>query len=190
MSGRKTFWTIFIIIILVAIFWLVKINFTTVKNRLTTADEITQNIPQLLQNAILPPPRAEKLKVKLFFSSVNNDNCEADQFKEVEIDNTLDDLGLIPKVTDLLLTESSATSTPGLFSALPATAQLLSFGYEDGKVSVDFNPEMNTGGGSCLMGLRRSQLEKTLLGLNEVSNLNIKTVEIKVDGETETALQP
>jgi len=190
MTGKKIFWTIFIIIIICAIFWLVKINFPTVKNRLTTADEITQSIPQLLQNAIVAPARLEKVKVKLFFSSVDNVDCQADKFKEVEIDNTLDDLGLIPKVINLLLAESSATTTDSLFSALPSDSQLLSFGYEDGRVSVDFSPEMNTGGGSCMMGLRRSQIEKTLLGLNEVTGLNIKTVEIKVDGETETALQP
>ena len=190
MTSRKFFWIVFIIIIVGAIFWLVKINFTTVKDKLTTADKITQNIPQLLQNAIVAPLRSEKVKVKLFFASVDNVDCQADQFKEVEIDNTLDDLGLIPKITNLLLAESSATSTPGLFSSLPVGAQLLSFGYEDGRVSVDFSPEMNTGGGSCAMGLRRNQIEKTLLGLNEVTSLNIKTVEIKVDGETETALQP
>jgi hypothetical protein len=40
------------------------------------------------------------------------------------------------------------------------------------------------------MGLRRSQIEKTLTALSEVSALRIKQVEIQVDGRSDTALQP
>jgi len=146
---------------------------------------VTKELNQLIEN------RSEKIKVKLYFSTVNNDACEADVFKQIEIKNPSEDLALIPQVIDLLLTaKTDGNLDDGWFSGLPVPAKLLSFGYEDGKVTLNFNTEMNVGGGSCMMGLRRQQLEKTTFSLNEISELKIKTVEIQVDGETETALQP
>ena len=39
------------------------------------------------------------------------------------------------------------------------------------------------------MQMRRSQIEKTLRALNDVSNLQIRGVEVQVEGDSDTALQ-
>jgi len=134
-----------------------------------------------------------QINLKLYFDNgSDSQTCQATGFKQVVVSRQSEDLSLIPQAVQLLIQESEdPTLTQNkLSTAIPFNTRLLSFGYEDNKAIVNFNAELNSGGGSCLMTMRRSQIEKTLMALNEVSDLEIKQVEIQVDGNAETALQP
>jgi hypothetical protein len=134
------------------------------------------------------------ISLKIYFDSaaVDNSNCEATVFKTATIARPEEELGLIPAVVNLLvqLSVPEDLAAENLLTAIPINTRLLSFGYEDNRAIVNFNDYLNEGGGSCLMQMRRSQIEKTLMALNEVSALDIKEVEIQVQGESSTALQP
>ncbi|MCX6785743.1 MAG: GerMN domain-containing protein [Candidatus Komeilibacteria bacterium] len=138
--------------------------------------------------------QSKKVVLKLYFAAnkFNNTDCEATTVKAVAIDRPDEDLALIPYVMKLLLQLSvpEDLSRENLASGIPINTRLYSYGYEDNKAIVNFSTELNSGGGSCLMSLRRSQIEKTLTALSEVSALRIKSVEIQVEGRSDTALQP
>lgn len=139
-------------------------------------------------------PKKDKITVNLYFarSDFGTVTCEANLAKKVIIDYPDNDLALIPEVMRLLLQLSQPGELPdtNVASAIPVNTRILSFGYEDNKVIVNFSSYLNEGGGSCMMQARRSQIEKTLKALNDVSSLKIKSVEIQVDGESVSALQP
>jgi len=135
-----------------------------------------------------------EVKFKLYFDKINDENedCLASGYQEVIAIRPEIEIGLIPVVIKSLIQVSNSEELAGqnLASALPINTRILSFGYENNTAIVNFNDELNTGGGSCLMSMRRSQIERTLKALNDVSNLQINYVEIQVNGESETALQP
>lgn len=139
-------------------------------------------------------PKSDVITLKLYFDNNQSDDfsCEAKAVKTVTIRRTEEDLGLIPQVVKLLIQLSipEDLAKEGLLTAIPVNTRLYSFGYENNKAIVNFNAELNEGGGSCLMLMRRSQIENTIKALNEVSGLQIREVEIQVEGETDTALQP
>ncbi|MBU1131129.1 GerMN domain-containing protein [Patescibacteria group bacterium] len=133
-------------------------------------------------------------KIKLYFDDLNQENsdCLPHIYQEVIIQKPEVEIGLIPVAIKALIQTSSLEdlAEQNLSSAISINTRLLSFGYENNTAIVNFNNELNVGGGSCLMAMRRGQIEKTLKALNEVSGLQIKDVEIQVEGESETALQP
>ncbi|HLD27869.1 MAG TPA: GerMN domain-containing protein [Patescibacteria group bacterium] len=135
-----------------------------------------------------------QVSLKIYFdsASVDDNNCEAAVFKTATVNRPEEDLGLIPAAVNLLIQLSipEDLAAENFLTAIPINTRLLSFGYEDNRAIVNFNDYLNEGGGSCLMQMRRSQIEKTLMALNEVSELEIKEVEIQVEGESSTALQP
>lgn len=141
-------------------------------------------------------PKSDKITLSLYFDQVDSDgqnfDCSANAVKQVTVLRPEAELGLIPLVMKLLIQLSSPEdlANDNLSSGIDLNARLYSFGYENNKVIVNFDPSLNAGGGSCLMTLRRSQIEKTLMALNQVSNLQIKQVEIQVEGDADTALQP
>ncbi|OGY88981.1 MAG: hypothetical protein A2927_00950 [Candidatus Komeilibacteria bacterium RIFCSPLOWO2_01_FULL_45_10] len=136
----------------------------------------------------------KNISLKIYFDDgrAADVDCQAGVPKTVTIERPSDDLALIPKVTQLLiqLSVTEELAKENLITGIPLNTRLLSFGYENNKAIVNFNADLNEGGGSCLMAMRRSQIEKTIKALNDVSDLQIKEVEIQVEGETETALQP
>lgn len=136
----------------------------------------------------------KNVSLKIYFDDGRSADidCQAGVPKVVTIERPSEDLALIPKVTQILIQLSVAEelAKENLITGIPINTRLLSFGYENNKAIVNFNADLNEGGGSCLMAMRRSQIEKTIKALNDVSNLEIKEVEIQVEGESETALQP
>ena len=138
--------------------------------------------------------KGQNITVKLYFdsASLENFNCEATAVKTATIRRPSEDLGLIPEIIKLLIQLSvpEDLEQENLLTAIPINTRIRSFGYEDNKAIVNFNADLNEGGGSCLMEMRRSQIAKTLMSLNEVTDLEIKEVEIQVEGDSQSALQP
>lgn len=141
-------------------------------------------------------PKSDKITLSLYFDKADaggqNYDCSAKTVRQVVVERPEAELGLIPLAVKLLLQLSvpEDLAKTGLSTSLDLNTRLYSFGYENNKAIVNFDASLNAGGGSCLMTLRRSQIEKTLMALNQVSDLQIKQVEIQVDGESDTALQP
>jgi len=145
-------------------------------------------------NTTIQKPRSDTLTISLYFldNKTGAIDCNATAVKKVIVKNPDNDLTLIPDMMRLLIQLSQPNSLPddNIYSAIPVNTRILSFGYEDNKAIVNFNSYLNQGGGSCEMQARRSQIEQTLKGLNNVSGLRIRNVEIQVEGDSATALQP
>jgi len=137
---------------------------------------------------------SDKAKIRLYFDDLNKENsdCLPDTYQEVIVQRPDVEIGLIPLAIKSLIqvSNSKELADQNLSSAIPVYTRLLSFGYENNTAIVNFNDELNKGGGSCAMAIRRGQIEKTLKALNEISNLLIKKVEIQINGQTELVLQP
>ena len=163
-------------------------------NFVFTKLEATQSEKSATSTTPVQKPRSDNLTISLYFlnNKTGATDCQAKAVKKVIVKNPDNDLTLIPDMMRLLIQLSQPNALPdaNLYSAIPVNTRILSFGYEDNKAIVNFNSYLNQGGGSCEMQARRSQIEQTLKGLNNVSGLRIKNVEIQVEGNSQTALQP
>ncbi len=140
---------------------------------------------------VTPVESLPSYKLYFYRSDDPEPDCQAHDYREVYISLPEEELALIPNVIKALLSpEKLELESLGLTTAIPQTTRLLSFGYDNNKAIVNFSSQLNKGGGSCEMGMRRSQIEKTLKALSEVSNLRIREVEIQVEGQLENVLQP
>lgn len=73
----------------------------------------------------------------------------------------------------------------GYVNSIPTGSKLNSLTIVNGEARADFNAITESGGGSCSMMARITQIEKTLLQF-----LTIKTVRLSIDGRTEDIFQP
>lgn len=147
-----------------------------------------------------PPEEAPKIilspevKLKLYFDDVkkSTDTCIADSYQEVLVARPEVELGLIPLAVKSLIQWSieQDLSAQGLTSAIPINTRLLSFGYENNTAIVNFNADLTAEGNNCQLLTLRSQIEKTIKALNNVSNIKINFVEIQVENEKWEAPQP
>jgi hypothetical protein len=85
----------------------------------------------------------------------------------------------------LLEGPSDQEKTEGYTSSIPTGASLNSISITDGVAYVDFNKTTESGGGSCSMAMRVSQIRQTLLQFP-----TIKNVILSIDGQTEPIFQP
>lgn len=75
----------------------------------------------------------------------------------------------------------------GFYTTLPPNTKVNYIKIDSDKIVVDFNKNINSGGGSCEMTQRRSQIENTLKNLPGSKGKNIV---ISADGDSEKVLQP
>lgn len=75
----------------------------------------------------------------------------------------------------------------GFYTTLPENTKINSIMITDNSISVDFDKNLNSGGGSCEMQQRRSQIESTLEHLPMAKD---KKIIISVEGSQDKALQP
>jgi len=151
------------------------------------------NIDNNLNTVEVPVEEDKRPIYKLYFglTSSQDTDCVAKYYREVHLTVLEEEIALIPIIIKALLSpDQLKLEELKLFTAIPENTKLLSYGYDNNKAIVNFDKELNSGGGSCAMQMRRSQIEKTLISLSEVSNLNIKAVEIQVEGSFENVLQP
>lgn len=88
-------------------------------------------------------------------------------------------------ISELLKGPTPAEKEQGYFSSIPAGSQLNSIKIENGTASVDFNQTTESGGGSCSMVERVSQINFTLKQFPTV-----KAVKLSIDGRTGDIFQP
>jgi len=133
----------------------------------------------------------DKSIFKLYFARNGQENCQASYYREIYLNPEAEEFALIPKIVMAILRPGElALENLELFTSIPLGTKLLSYGYDNNKVIVNFDLTLNEGGGSCMMELRRSQIEKTLFSLNENTDLDIREVEIWVNNSPDEVLQP
>lgn len=88
-------------------------------------------------------------------------------------------------INELIEGPTSSEEETGYLTSLPEGLQLSSLRVEDDVAYADFNEVLNQGGGSCMMTGRTAQIEETLKQFPTV-----ESVEITVNGESETIMQP
>ncbi len=86
---------------------------------------------------------------------------------------------------ELLKGPSEKEINEGFKTVIPEGSELLNLSITDGVAYADFNDILNKTGGSCAVGMIRSQIESTLKQFSSV-----KEVVISVEGNVEEALQP
>ena len=131
-------------------------------------------------------PKQEFSTITLYFYNQNIkpvDNC-----KEV-----------VPVTRQIPKTEKIATATleqllggptaeekkSGYTTVIPEGSKLNSLNIVDGEAQVDFNEATQSGGGSCSMLARVTQIRQTLLQFS-----TIKTIKLSINGATEPIFQP
>jgi len=130
----------------------------------------------------------------IFFGSTKYDptgsNCETVYW--VHIPATSSEENPITKNIELLLAgPTSRWKDQGYFSAIPGGTKLLAMKEQNNVVTLNFSKELNAGGGSCEMQLRRSQIIATAKAAAEAHlGKTIDRVIIEVEGDAATALQP
>jgi hypothetical protein len=130
---------------------------------------------------------------KLYFglNSTKGKDCQAVFYREIYLPPQEDEIGLIPAVIKALLSpDQLKLNELKLFTAIPLGTKLLSYGYVNNKMIVNFSSSLNKKADACEMELRRSQIEKTLISLKDVSNLSVNEVEIQIENSTKNILQP
>ncbi|MBS3903148.1 MAG: GerMN domain-containing protein [Anaplasmataceae bacterium] len=132
---------------------------------------------------------SETTKLKVFFSSDDlsgEGNVDCEKIFAVE--------RVVPKTTavakaaleELLKGPTAGEKKNGYHTSLNSGITLQSIIIQNGVAKADFSKELNAGvAGSCRVGTIRAQIEKTLLQFSTINK-----VEISVNGETETILQP
>jgi hypothetical protein len=86
---------------------------------------------------------------------------------------------------ELLKGPTQAEKDAGYFTSIPAGSKLNSIAIVNGEARADFNEATQSGGGSCSMAERVSEIRFTLLQF-----LSIKSVKLSVNGQTEAIFQP
>jgi len=74
----------------------------------------------------------------------------------------------------------------GFFTSIPENVSLESVSREDSKIVLTFSDELNSAAGSCRVESIRSQIENTVLEVEEFSEIVIRTV----SSSPEETLQP
>lgn len=142
------------------------------------------NILNNLNVMVTPVESFPIYKLYFILKGKANPDCSAHHYREVYLSVPEEELVLIPNIMKALLSpEQLRLGDLGLYTAIPKETRLLSFGYDNNKAIVNFSSHLKQGTDTCTFEMRRSQIEKTLKSLNEVSNLRIKEVEIQVEGE-------
>ncbi|MFW0838093.1 MAG: GerMN domain-containing protein [Candidatus Komeilibacteria bacterium] len=123
--------------------------------------------------------------IRLFYTKTDSgDDCQTVYPVNRDLDtryNTDEVNALVTLLTPL----SAEETTAGYTTSIPSDTRLRRLDISDGVATADFNESLNSGGGSCMMALRRAQITQTLLQFPDINE-----VIITVNGSADTALQP
>lgn len=159
-----------------------------------TTEDIENNT-NLPDNVDIEAPEEEsdtedengKMTVKVYFN--NSDlNPEGDCSNVFSVEREIEETeGVARKALNLLIEgPTEAEKEEGYLSSVNSDTMINSLEIEEGVAYVDFSEELDKEvGGSCMVQAIESQIKNTLKQFASVSN-----VEISVEGETETILQP
>ncbi|MBT3689969.1 GerMN domain-containing protein [bacterium] len=140
-------------------------------------------------NEIAEPNK--KSVYRLYFINDDQESCQATYYREIYLIPEQEEFAFIPRVIMALLRPGElALDEVSLNTSIPLGTKLLSYGYDNNKVIVNLSHNLNEGGGSCMMESRRSQIEQTIMYLNELTELDIREVEIWVENSPENVLNP
>jgi len=131
------------------------------------------------------PIAAENMIVKVYFGTPNSQQLMCNDVTAVE--------RVISKTTsvgtraleELFKGPTAEEKNKGYFTSIPVGSKLNSLVVVNGEARADFNSVTESGGGSCSMAMRGTQIGQTLLQFP-----TIKTVLISIDGRTKDIFQP
>lgn len=124
-------------------------------------------------------------KVKVYFAPKDS---QQDQCNDVvAVERTVSQTAKIATaaIEELFKGPTPEEKAKGYTTVLPVGSKLNSLVIVNGEARADFNSVTESGGGSCGMGVRTSQISKTLLQFP-----TIKTVKFSIDGRTQDIFQP
>lgn len=142
---------------------------------------ITDEVFDEVKNQMIDQINADTQEVNLFFVDVEGEKEDITPIsKDVTLQNGVE------KSTLLALLEGvpAEEKEEGYSTAIPEETELLSFEIKDKVVIVNFNSQLQPGGGSARITNIKEQIQATLKQFNSVEE-----VEILVEGEEES-LQP
>lgn len=128
---------------------------------------------------------SETTQIKVYFSTPNSEQLMCNDVTAV--DRIISKTASVGKATleELLKGPTAEEKNKGYFTDIPVGSKLNSLVIVNGEARANFNDITESGGGSCSMALRATQIRQTLLQFP-----TIKTVTISVDGRTEDIFQP
>jgi spore germination protein GerM len=177
---------IFVIILLVGLMGLGLITLLRAPTSPTTPSPTPPTPAPITPEAPIPTPQdtqpAEQT-VSIYFSPLGITDC-------TQVSAATRTVSATPQIgraaLEALLQGPTVTERDqGLLTNIPAGTALNSLTIENGVAQADFNQTLNQISGSCRVQAVRAQIEQTLLQFPTVNQ-----VEISINGETETILQP
>lgn len=121
--------------------------------------------------------------VSLFFPKKDSNDCQQLNSISIKIKDVETELGLIPSVVKIIMqypvVELEKLGLKPLFSE---NIRLLSFGYNNNTAVLNFN-ELLRANSVCSTAVVKSSLLQTLSSLRSSSSLQIKSVDIQIDGQ-------
>lgn len=136
-------------------------------------------------------PVPAKVSAKVFFANSEKDpedlNPEVTYPIEISIEAEKEDEMIRKLLQQLINGPPAPYKKQGYYTSLPKDTRINFVKVKGDIVQVDFGESLNSGGGSCMMDQRRSQIENTLL---HIPGKAVKKVVISVNGDTQNVLQP
>jgi spore germination protein GerM len=116
-------------------------------------------------------PEVSCIKVfPVFISAINSEGIDLKKILEV-----------------LLQGVAEKEKADGYYSSIPENVKINSISRSGNAVTIDFSKDIEkNSGGSCRVGAIRAQIYWTVINFDK----SVRSVNIAVEGETETALQP
>jgi hypothetical protein len=132
-------------------------------------------------------PQGEALTVQVFFSNSERDPMHLDCAKVYPFDRRIAKTSATAQATIAELLKGPYDNEKSLlyFTSIPQGVVVNSVTIANGTAKVDFNKNVEEGGGSCSMAARTSQIRQTLLQFP-----SIKQVILSVEGKTDPIFQP
>lgn len=129
----------------------------------------------------------ETTPVKIFFNNTSHDPNLIDCNVVYPVERRILNADTLEETTlqKLIQGPSILEKTAGFHAQISPLTTINSVEVDDGTASVDFSENLDPGGGSCAVTAIISQITQTLTQFS-----HIEAVEISIEGETESILQP
>jgi len=141
----------------------------------TTVNRVNVTKPALV--------KSDGYVVNLFFPKIDSSDCQQLGSISIKIKDVETELGLIPSVVKIIMqypvSELEKLGFKPLFSE---NIRLLSFGYSNNTAVLNFN-ELLRANSVCPINTVKNSLLQTMASLRSSSSLQIKSVDIQIDGQ-------
>lgn len=145
-----------------------------------TASTTTTTVSTIKKPALV---KSDGYVVNLFFPKKNSQSCDQLGSIAIKVKDIDSELSLIPSVVKIIMQyPREELDKLGFKPVMDENVRLLSYGYSYNNVVFNFN-ELIRASNACPLATVKNSLLQSLQSLQASSNLQIKSLEIQIDGQ-------